>query len=113
MEFIRKKTKASSAYERDFIIKCTQDKRFVVSSKIIEKLNINVETQALMFGWKNNQLHLIVEEKADDNFHLSKQEGFTHRFRSSELYEYLVVKLKLEKGAFTLKLKENNILELV
>ena len=70
------------------IAKSTQAK-FIVSRIIAEKLKIDIEKEALMFGIKDKKLHVFKEEKESDNYHLGVADTHTYRFRSIELYNFL------------------------
>ena len=56
---------------------------------IAEKLKIDIEKEALMFGIKDKKLHVFKEEKESDNYHLGIADAHTYRFRSIELYNFL------------------------
>lgn len=70
------------------VAKSTQAK-FIVSKLIAERLKINTDIEAVMFGIKDKKLHIFKEEKDTDNYHLGVADQHTLRFRSMELYNFL------------------------
>lgn len=55
---------------------------FIISEIIVEKLKIDTEKEGVMFGFKDKKLHIFKEPKEADNYHLSKCDASTFRFRS-------------------------------
>ena len=95
------------------VAKASQAK-FIVSKLITTKLNVDIESEALMFGFKDKKLHIFKEEKEPDNYHLGKGDTSTFRFRSVELYEILSDFFKVEKNKeFYLEMKEDFTFEKV
>lgn len=101
MILLRKKIRRGKCnfYQERAIIrvaKATQAK-FIVSKLIAQRLQIDVNTEALMFGIKNKKLHVFKEPKDVDNYHLGAGDAGTYRFRSVELYRFLTDFFKQSK----------------
>jgi hypothetical protein len=95
------------------IAKATQA-RFIVSELIIQKLKLNIETEGVMFGLKDKQLHIFKEQKESDNYHLAKADVSTFRFRSLELYEYISDFFKVAKDkVFIIEMQNDKTFKLV
>jgi hypothetical protein len=114
IEFKRKREHNSvSQYDIRPIIRISQSKRFVVSKLIAKKLDINIETEALMFYVDKNKLFLKKQLKNFYNYHLGVGDAGTYRFRSTDLYNDIKEFLKLEDNkTLFLELNDDCSLEL-
>lgn len=104
---LRKKRTATSLYQLRPIIKVAKKKQsiFIVSKLILKQMNINPETDGIMFGFKDKKLHIFKELKESDNYHLSDADTNTMRFRSNDLFEHL--SKFYNKEDFTIELQNN------
>jgi hypothetical protein len=95
------------------IAKATQA-RFIVSKLIADELNINTETEAIMFGLKDKKLHIWKEKKENDNYHLAKADANTYRFRNLELYDFVSDFFKVAKDkVFIIEMQKDKTFKLL
>lgn len=73
------------------IMRVSAQHKIIVSHKIIEKLKLNPENEALMFKANKASKKIVVfkEEKAADNYNLRKENELSYKFNSKELHEFL------------------------
>jgi hypothetical protein len=110
---LRKKRSATSAYQVKPIIRCAKKKQsvFIVSKLILKQMDINPETDGIMFGFKDKKLHIFKELKESDNYHLSVADANTMRFRSNDLFEH--ISKHFGKQDFTIELQNDLTFKLI
>ena len=103
-------------YEEKPVMRITANtqKSFIISKLALKHLKINVKTDALMFGLQDKKLHVFKEKKDTDNYHLCVSDTNTYRFRSKELYGFLVDFFKIDVNVeFLLELQTDNTFKLI